>query len=65
MSYAQVVINLLKCAINGTCTKDMADKAQIAIAKAIDRCKVYNQPSGELETLYGQVMWLKCDILKY
>lgn len=38
-------------------------EAQKRIAFEIDRRKVGNLPCDKLEALYGDVTWLKCDLL--
>lgn len=34
------------------------------LGKEIDRCKAYDKPCAELERLYGDALWLKCEISK-
>lgn len=36
----------------------------LKIGKEIDRCRVYNEPSAELEKLYDNALWLKCETIK-
>lgn len=36
----------------------------LKIGKEIDRCRVYNEPNAELERLYDDALWLKCETIK-
>ena len=38
---------------------------QKTLVFAIDRNKVMNRPTKELEALYESILWLKCDIIGY
>lgn len=59
------MIDLLKQQISfGKTDADKASALLLGLGKEIDRCKVYNEPTAELETLYDDALWLKCAALK-
>lgn len=67
-NYSRYVIDLLKQSFSdyiatGEVNVEMLVKAQKRLSFEIDRCKVGNLPCDELEALYGDVMWLKSDLL--
>lgn len=64
----RTVIELLKKTFSdyiatGKADADLINEAQKSLAFEMDRRKVGNLPCGEIEALYGDVMWLKCDLL--
>lgn len=68
-NYSRIVIDLLKKSftdyiVAGKVDAEMLTEAQKGLAFEIDRRKVGNLPCDELEALYGDVTWLKCDLLK-
>lgn len=68
-SHSRNVIDLLKKSFSdyvytGDVDKEMLIEAQKRLIFEIDRRKVGNLPCEELEALYGDVTWLKCDLLK-
>ena len=59
------LIDLMKSAINQEdLLLEKASELILQIGKEIDRCKVNNEPTSELEYLYETAMWLKSDVLK-
>ncbi len=68
-NYNRTVIDLLKKTLSdymatGEVDADSINEAQKRLAIDLDRRKVGNLPCDELEALYGDVMWLKCDLLE-
>lgn len=66
--YSRYVIDLFKTSFadyvnTGKVDVNQLVEAQKKLAFEIDRCKVNNLPSDELEALYGDVTWLKCDLM--
>ena len=58
------LIDLMKSAIkNETQLKEKATEILLQIGKEIDRCKVNNQPTAELEYLYETAQWLKAEVI--
>lgn len=43
-------------------SKDDVSALALAVGIEIDRCKVNNQPSSKLESLYNDIIWLKCNL---
>lgn len=59
------MIGLLKERIYfGKIREDKVSALLLDLGKEIDRCRVYNEPSTELERLYDDALWLKCEISK-
>ena len=59
------LIDLMKSVINNEDNLiGKADELLLQTGKEIDRCKVNNQPTAELEYLYNKVLWLKSEIIK-
>ena len=59
------LIDLMKSVINNEDNLiGKADELLLQTGKEIDRCKVNNQPTAELEYLYNTVLWLKSEIIK-
>lgn len=57
------MINLLKEQISsGKVNDNKVSSLLLGLGKEIDRCKVYNKPSAELEYLYDNALWLKCKV---
>ncbi len=58
------LIDLMKSVIK---KKDLlpekASELVLQIGKEIDRCKVNNQPTAELEYLYEVSLWLKSEVV--
>jgi len=63
MDYNRMIIDLLKDYISGSEIKERLDKAQKTLAVEIDRRKVNNEPCEEINALYEDIMWLKCEVL--
>ena len=66
--YSRYVIDLFKTSFadyvnTGNVDVNQLVEAQKKLACEIDRRKVGNLPSDELEALYGDVTWLKCDLM--
>lgn len=64
----RTVIELLKNTLSdyiatGKVDADLINEAQKSLAFEIDKRKVGNLPCNEIEALYGDVTWLKCDLL--
>lgn len=60
------LIDLMKSAINQEALlPEKASELLLQIGKEIDRCKVNNEPTAELEYLYETALWLKSDILDH
>ena len=60
------LIDLMKSAINQEALlQEKASELILQIGKEIDRCKVNNEPTAELEYLYETALWLKSDILDH
>lgn len=67
-NYQRLVIDTMKKAVSeyvstGSVDVQMLDEAQKSLAFELDRRKVGNLPCEEIEALYGDVRWLKCDLL--
>ncbi len=67
-NYCRYVIDVLKTSLadyvsTGKVNVNQLVEAQKKLAFEIDRRKVGNLPCSELESLYGDVTWLKCDLL--
>lgn len=59
------LIDLMKSVINNEENlTEKADELLLQIGKEIDRCKVNNQPTAELEYIYEIALWLKSEIIK-
>lgn len=59
------LIDLMKSVINNE--EHLIEKANellLQTGKEIDRCKVNNQPTAELEYIYEAALWLKSEIIK-
>lgn len=59
------LIDLMKSVINNE--EHLIEKANellLQTGKEIDRCKVNNQPTAELEYIYETALWLKSEIIK-
>lgn len=65
VALSRKVIDLLRSYIINKVQKSDVDALIKQIAIIIDARKVKNEDAHELEALYDDVMWLKCDILKY
>ena len=63
MDYKRFVINLLKSYISGNNIDAELDRIQKKLVIELDRCKVNNEPCEEINALYEDVMWLKCEVL--
>ena len=64
----RTVIELLKNTLSdyiatGKVDADLINEAQKSLAFEIDKRKVGNLPCNKIEALYGDVTWLKCDLL--
>jgi hypothetical protein len=58
--YYRNMIDLLKQQISsGKVNDNEVSALLLALGKEIDRCKVYNKPNAELESLYEDALWLK------
>lgn len=67
-NYSRYVIDLMKRSFSdyiatGEVDAERLTEAQKRLSLELDRCKVGNLPCDELEALYGDVMWLKSDLL--
>lgn len=67
-NYSRYVIDLLKRSFSyyiatGEVDAERLTEAQKRLSLELDRRKVGNLPCDELEALYGDVMWLKSDLL--
>lgn len=67
--YNRYVIDLFKSSFSNYVSTGEVDinrlnEARKRLAFEIDRRKVGNLPSDELEALYGDVTWLKSDLLE-
>ena len=67
-NYSRYVIDLLKQSFSdyiatGEVDAERLTEAQKRPSLELDRCNVGNLPCDELEALYGDVMWLKSDLL--
>ena len=61
--YYENMIDLLKRQISiGKANDNEVSALLLSLGKEIDRCRVYNKPSEELERLYDDALWLKCEI---
>jgi hypothetical protein len=59
------LIDLMKSYINKEeLVREKSDELVLQIGTAIDRAKVANQPTTELEYLYETALWLKGEIYK-
>ena len=68
-NYQRLVLDTFKNAMSefvstGKVNVEMLNEAQKRLAFELDRCKVGNLPCDEIERLYGDVKWLKCDLLR-
>lgn len=60
-AYYKKMIDLLKQQISiGIVNDNDVSALLLGLGKEIDRCRVYNEPSAELERLYDDALWLKC-----
>lgn len=67
-NYNRYVIDLLKRSFSdyiatGEVDTERLNEAQKRLSFELDRRKVGNLPCEDLEALYGDVMWLKSDLL--
>lgn len=63
-SYYEKMIDLLKQEISiGKVNGNEVSALLLSLGKEIDRCRVYNEPSVELEMLYDNALWLKCEMV--
>ena len=67
-NYSRYVIDLLKQSFSdyiatGEVDAERLNEAQKRLSFELDRRKVGNLPCEDLEALYGDVMWLKSDLL--
>lgn len=63
-SYYEKIIDLLKQEISiGKVNGNEVSALLLSLGKEIDRCRVYNEPSAELEMLYDNALWLKCEMV--
>lgn len=63
--YYENMIDLLKRQISiGKVNDNEVSALLLSLGKEIDRCRVYNEPSVELERLYDDALWLKCETIK-
>ena len=63
--YYEKMIDLLKQQISiGKANDNEVSSLLLSLGKEIDRCKVYKEPSAELERLYNDALWLKCKTIK-
>lgn len=59
------LIDLMKSAIlEEPLIVEKANELLLQIGKEIDRCKVNNQPTAELEYIYETALWLKSEVIK-
>lgn len=59
------LIDLMKSAIlEEPLIVEKANELLLQIGKEIDRCKVTNQPTAELEYIYETALWLKSEVIK-
>ena len=59
------LIDLMKSVINNEeCLIEKANELLLQTGKEIDRCKVNNQQTAELEYIYETALWLKSEIIK-
>ena len=59
------MIELLKEKISfGSVSEKETSELLLGLGKEIDRCRVYNEPCAELERLYDDALWLKCETIK-
>lgn len=64
MNYERMIINLLKSYIlRDDNIGNKLDEAQKKLAIELDSRKVNNEPCEEINSLYEDVMWLKCEVL--
>lgn len=64
-AYYKKMIDLLKQQISiGIVNDNDVSALLLGLGKEIDRCRVYNEPSAELERLYDDALWLKCETIK-
>lgn len=63
MDLNRMVINLLKSYILGDNIVEKLNEVQKKLAIELDRRKVNNVPCDEINSLYEDVMWLKCEVL--
>lgn len=67
-NYSRYVIDLMKRSLSdyiatGEVDAERLNEAQKRLSFELDRRKVGNLPCEDLEALYGDVMWLKSDLL--
>lgn len=67
-NYSRYVIDLMKRSFSdyiatGEVDAERLNEAQKRLSFELDRSKVGNLPCEDLEALYGDVMWLKSDLL--
>lgn len=63
--YYEKMVDLLKQKISiGKVIGNEVSALLLSLGKEIDRCRVYNEPSAELERLYDNALWLKCKTIK-
>ena len=63
--FYRTIIELLKERIAfGRASEKEASALLRELGKEIDRCKVYGKSNAELERLYKDVLWLKCETIK-
>lgn len=63
--YYENMIDLLKRQISiGKVNDNEVSALLLSLGKEIDRCRVYNEPNAELERLYDDALWLKCETIK-
>lgn len=59
------LIDLMKSAIlEEPLIVEKANELLLQTGKEIDRCKVNNQPTAELEYIYETALWLKSEVIK-
>lgn len=59
------LIDLMKSAIlEEPLIVEKANELLLQTGKEIDRCKVNNQPTTELEYIYETALWLKSEVIK-
>ena len=59
------LIDLMKSVINNEeCLIEKANELLLQTGKEIDRCKVNNQQTAELEYIYETALWLKSEVIK-
>ena len=62
--YSRLVIDLMKDALaHRDVSAEMLADAQKQLAYELDRCKVNNRSTDEIQRLYDDVVWLRSEIL--